>query len=146
MKCRDGILIKATVESIEGVIEKYLKNGIVPISHIRTYTIFPAVDRKWNDFMLESIIYHFSNKYTIIQISKAITKCNAIIVKNELAGMSNEEIIIHILSNEDSISDLCTESEVLNYLHEKGYIARKKLKNLSEILNRIKKNKKNEEH
>ncbi len=125
------------MQTTDAAISQYCIGDYVALKEIN-FAFFPETDFSWNIYLLEQYVAHFSAAYKLINNRYYVEDCVGAIVKKGSNIKSFDELIIYILKN-DFFSD--DSQEVLNYLCEKGYLARPSYAGIDNIIARVKREK-----
>lgn len=125
---KDNIIFD--VHATDSAIENYCKGDYIPIQDIETFVAFPYCSYKWNNFLLESYVASFSNEFKLIhpRYNKFSTS-GAIVKRNSTYNNFNDVIIDAVACSNIAL----TEKSVLDFLAEKGYIARRRANAITEL-------------
>lgn len=118
------------VPATDAAIANYCSGEYVTILDINTFVAFPYCSYRWNNYLLESFVAQYSKQFKLMH--SRYNKDNTIgaIVKRTSAFSDYDEILIDAVAN-SKVS--LNENDVLDYLQEKGYIARRRSDFLSKI-------------
>lgn len=117
------------VPATDAAIANYCSGEYVTILDINTFVAFPYCSYRWNNYLLESFVAQYSKQFKLMH--SRYNKDNTIgaIVKRTSAFSDYDEILIDAVANSKVPLN---ENDVLDYLQEKGYIARRR----SDFLNK----------
>ena len=118
-------------ESIDGMLERIITGNQASIKEASNFAIYPSTCHPWTEYLLESYVAKFSKKFKLIHICYAESKCSGAIVKRSSKIDSMDDVVIEYLVTH---KDIQTTNEALNGLVEDGYIARKRYKNIEDLL------------
>lgn len=118
-------------EAIDNVLEQIVAGKMASIKEASNFAIYPSTCYPWTEYLLESYVAKFSKKFKLIHICYAESKCSGAIVKRISQIDSMDAIVIEYLIVH---SEIQTVNEALNGLAEDGYIARKRYKNIEDLL------------
>ncbi len=118
------------VPATDAAIANYCSGEYVTILDINTFVAFPYCSYRWNNYLLESFVAQYSKQFKLMH--SRYNKDNTIgaIVKRTSAFSDYDEILIDAVAN-SKVS--LNENDVLDYLQENGYIARRRSDFLSKI-------------
>lgn len=118
------------VPATDAAIANYCPGEYVTILDINTFVAFPYCSYRWNNYLLESFVAQYSKQFKLMH--SRYNKDNTIgaIVKRTSAFSDYDEILIDAVAN-SQVS--LNENDVLDYLQEKGFIARRRADFLSKI-------------
>lgn len=113
------------------ILGKFCVGDYIPICNVDSFTFFPDAGFPWNEYLLEHYTASYSEKYTLLHTGFNADKCVGAIAKKS-AGFDNfNECVITILA-ESSVA--LKQQESLQYLYDNGYIARRSMGNIEELL------------
>lgn len=118
------------VEATDSAIENYCQSEYVPLNAINTFVAFPYCSYKWTNFLLESFVAQYSGQFELMHHRYNKDKTAGAIVKRSSKFSNYDEILIDAVAN--SKVDI-NEKDVLDYLQDKGFIARRRADFLSKI-------------
>ncbi len=118
------------VHATDSAIENYCKGDYIPIQDIETFVAFPYCSYKWNNFLLESYVASFSNEFKLMHPRYNKFSTSGAIVKRNSAFNSFNDVIIDAVACSKIV---LTEKNVLDFLVEKGYIARRRANVITEL-------------
>lgn len=123
--------VKFQTHKTDAVLERICTGRYIPLHEIREFAILPEATKPWTDFLLEQYIAFYSDKFYLMHGSFNKNCTAGAIVKRAYKYETFEEFITDVLSDSDII---LKKNEALNYLMEKGYIARRYLSNIEALL------------
>lgn len=123
------------IEATDEAIERICTGQYMSVQEIRDFGIFPYAGYQWNEFLLEHFVAKYSQKFTLFHICYSASVCAGAIVKRTSSFKNFEEVLIDILVNNDIILD---EDTALEYLCQKGYIGRRRYRDIGKILTEAK--------
>lgn len=125
---KDNIVFN--VPATDAAIANYCSGEYVTILDINTFVAFPYCSYRWNNYLLESFVAQYSKQFKLMH--SRYNKDNTIgaIVKRTSAFSDYDEILIDAVANSKVPLN---ENDVLDYLQEKGYIARRRSDFLTKI-------------
>lgn len=108
------------ITSTDAAIAMFMnEKEYLPLKAISSFGSFPYAGFPWNIFLLEHYVADFSDKYKLLHTTFNETNCVGAIVKKSANISTYDELIAVALA--DSDIDL-SESNVLSYLCDNGYI------------------------
>mgnify|MGYP002524399642 FL=1 len=119
------------VDKTDQTIDLFCQNEYIPISSIQNFAMFPDAGFSWNKYLLESYIFLFSKKYCLLNRGFNRNSAIGVIVKKSSGYESFNDLIEDELAN--SNIELNKET-ALDYLVDKGYLARRSFSDLEELL------------
>lgn len=121
--------IQFEVDVIDGLLDELVDEEI-GMKQISNFGGFPHCGKPWNLFLMESYCRRFSRKYKYLCLTPNNRNAGAIVKKD--ADYSYDEIMIHALAK--SKIEL-NEKNAFDYLLDAGYISRRQLVNIENIIN-----------
>lgn len=119
------------VPEIDNVIEKFCLGDYMPICELNQFSVLPYCGFAWNSYLLEHYIDKYSKKFKLLHTNFNENSSVGAIVKKTSHISSFEELIIDVLA--ESTQELNSKA-TLNYLCEKGYMARRSYANIEQVL------------
>lgn len=126
--------IKFDVDEIDNIIDGMFEGEYVPLGEINLFLSFPNIEYQWNNFVLESYLFNFSQKFRLIHTYFGIKDTCGAIVRAESTISDYPTLIIDVLKK---AGRTFSEKSALNYLVEKGYQARRSYKGIEIILRAV---------
>lgn len=121
------------IAKIDAAIDQFCKGDYISLNAIKTYGLFPSVGYEWNPYLLESFVATFSQKYKLFHTRFNAYACVGAIVKKSSHFKDLDDVLTDVLSRCKYISK---KSEALNYLFQRGYLAKRSYSNIEVILTR----------
>ncbi len=136
---RDMFISKDTisfdVDAIDKVIGSFFSKDYIPIREIDSYLAFPNVGYEWNEYLLESFVYSYSKKYSLLSNGFSLNNVAGVVVKK--SGLIHELV--------DACAKVLAESsiplekkEALNYLAKLNIITRRTYKEIDLAIRKAK--------
>lgn len=127
--------VRWDVPHIDAAIALRCPGKYVSLKSIQYFDAFPYVGYSWNSYLLEQYVATVSKEFTLMHSSYAKNNTSGAIVRRDAGFESFDEVLADILANApvDLEKDPC-----LGYLADAGYITRRKLSNINEIITRAK--------
>ena len=127
--------VRWDVPHIDAAITLRCPGKYVSLKSIQYFDAFPYVGYSWNNYLLEQYVATVSKDFTLMHSSYAKNNTSGAIVRRDAGFESFDEVLSDILANAavDLEKDPCLE-----YLADEGYITRRKLSNINEIITRAK--------
>lgn len=121
------------IDRTDSILNLLCAGDYIAIGKIQNFSIFPYAGFQWNIFLLEQYVFKYSHKYFLISPRFNQDNCIGAIVKrsSHLNVGSYDDFIVKALA--DSNADL-NPLDALHFLADEGYIARRKYKNLDEVI------------
>lgn len=129
--------INFDVEAIDAAIDKFCSGDYISILQINSFSIFPSVDIEWNSFLLESYAKWYSGAYKSMGSSYSVNKCIGAIVKKTSLFSDYDQILSDVIANEAEVN-LGDNNDVLNFLYDSGFIAKRRMSSIDQITSRAK--------
>lgn len=120
---------------IDGVIEQFISHEICSIKNACNFAVYPATCYPWTNYLLETYVAKFSNKFKLIHNSYSEGSCVGAIVKKSSPINSLDEVVVSVLTER---KDINTAAEALDCLVEEGYISKRRYKGIDELLTKAK--------
>ena len=123
------------VPHIDAAIALRCPGKYVSLKSIQYFDAFPYVGYSWNNYLLEQYVATVSRDFTLMHSSYAKNNTSGAIVRRDAGFESFDVVLADILANApvDLEKDSC-----LGYLADAGYITRRKISNINEIITRAK--------
>lgn len=126
------------VDRIDDVLEKFFNGDYLPFENVIFYTNFPTMDYPWNEYLLESYVYSFSNKFVLFHKSFNQSFPTGAIVRKESAIKTWEDLLIKVLRDNKINGDIMTANEAFDFLREHRYITVRRAKDIELIIAKAK--------
>lgn len=123
------------IEHTDAAIELFCPGGYIALSDVYDFNAFPYVGAQWNIYLLEHYVAAVSKTFRLMHSSYAKYGAYGAIVRKNAGFAAFEDVLSDALANADVPleKDAC-----LAFLSEHGYVAKKKLAKLDEILSKAK--------
>jgi hypothetical protein len=113
-------------------ISLFCKQDYISITAIDTFTSFPSIMYyPWTPFLLESYLHQYSKEYNILQSSFCETRVVGAIAKKTCHYQNFNDILVNVVA---TAACPLTPNEVLQYLCDEGFLARKKYADINKII------------
>jgi len=120
-----------SVYDTDEAIDRVCAGKYIPIKEVTNFGIFPHAGFPWNSFLLEHYVADYSQKYMLFHSSFNATDCAGAIVKRSAGISSFDDLIVDLLVN----SNIEMKKEpVLQFLNDKGYLARRRYSNIELLI------------
>lgn len=119
------------VDEIDALLERIIIGNMASIKEASNFAIYPSTCYPWTEYLLESYVAKYSQKFSLLHICYAESKCAGAIVKRSSQIDSMDAVVVEYLVIHPEIQ---SGNEALNGLVEDGYIARKRYKNIEDLL------------
>lgn len=128
-------LVTFDVEKVDNAVASYCPKKYASFVDVVNYTDFPTLEVNWNAFVLESYLYMNSKKFKLIHATFNGDKpVGAIVNKNSNISGFDDLLVAIIRDNQ-----LFEQEKAFAYLLENDYIRTRKVKNISSLIDRAKK-------
>lgn len=117
------------IDEIDNEISKFFVRDYLPLQDVISFVMFPYCGYAWNRFLLESFCFRFSRKYSLLL--KSFNNKNAGVIVKKGSNMTYNEVLIDAIAHSGAKFDVEIVGE---YLYNNGYIAKKRLGNISELI------------
>ncbi|PKM83776.1 MAG: hypothetical protein CVU88_01280 [Firmicutes bacterium HGW-Firmicutes-13] len=121
------------IDAIDNTIELFCPGDYVPLQSITVLTAFPFCGHPWNLYLLESFCRRFSRKFRF-DVLAVNSRCAGVIVR-KTCSLSYRQIMADAVAN--SAIEL-SEKKVIAFLFDNGYIGRRSLSNVDELITEAK--------
>lgn len=123
--------VKFDIEATDNAISTYLSKGYMLIKDIDSFLVFPNVGYEWNEFLLETYLMYYSDKYFLANNGRSL---------NNVAGA-----VVRKGSGFDNFIDVCadalarsgcelTKNKALNYLGEVNLLTRRRYSKIDDVI------------
>lgn len=119
----------------DNVIETICVNDYMSIKDIDLFLSFPSIEYKWNGFILECYLMHYSEKFSLVQLNISSDNYNGIVVKNSSKLKTYEDLAADMLAHCDDWND---EKTAIECLVNKGFQQRRAYNKISSVIKRAK--------
>lgn len=123
------------VPHVDAAIALRCPGQYIPLKAIQYFDAFPFVGYQWNSFLLEHYVATVSNTFTLMHSSYTKNAVSGAIVRRDAGFESFDDLLADAIAN--APIDLETKP-CLDYLADAGYITRKKISNIPDIISRAK--------
>lgn len=123
-------LVEFDIKRIDKAISVYCKKGYTSFYDVVNYNDFPTQQYPWNEFLLESYVYSFSEKFHLLHTMFNRDKPVGAIVKNDTDINEFDELLERIISE----NKLYEKEKALDYLIENSFIMRRRLNEIDTII------------
>lgn len=127
-------------ELVDMAITKFCQNEFVGISEVNTFTAFPECGYRWTPYLLESYLYSYSKMFILKHKSFNKTSVVGAIVRKASCFTDYLDIMAFALANADIPLD---KKSSLDFLAQNGYIERRRLNTIDEVIRKAEKMKLN---
>ena len=128
-------VVRWNVPHVDAAIALHCPGKYTSLKSIQYFDAFPFVGYPWNSYLLEQYVATVSKDFMLMHSSYAKNTTSGAIVRRDAGFESFDEVLADILAN----APVALENKpCLEYLANAGYITRKKLSNMAEIITRAK--------
>ena len=117
-------LTQDLIEKIDEITSTFvINNGYISLRKINDFFYYPDLGVEWTQFLLESIIYEYSNKFKIIKLDyRDYRYVSGIIVDRKYGIDTYEEVLRHALKTESEHMPFKSIDEVEKWLKDQELI------------------------
>ena len=115
--------------TIDKALDSVVVGEAIGLKEVTSFAMFPDCNFSWNLYLLESFCRRFSKTFKYMAVTTNSRNAGAIVRKE--CSLDYHNLIAHVLS-EKKVE--LNEDAVMDYLFEKGFIARRSYKNLSDLI------------
>lgn len=121
------------IARMDNAIERFCPNNYIPLRAIgkNDYPLLPGVEYPWTDYLLESYVYSTSKTFQLLHGSFNTNCCVGAIVRRTAGFQTFNELLVDALAHS---GEELTENYALDYFCQEGYIARRRLKGIEQIV------------
>lgn len=123
--------VQFQVKETDRILDKYCKGNYMPLADIKDFAIFPEASHPWNIFLLEQYVASFSDRYYIMHGGYNRKAVAGAMVKKKKAYSDFDDFITDVLA-QGNVN--LKKKEVLNYLADNGFIARRSYTNIESLM------------
>lgn len=127
-------------ELVDKAISRFCQNEFVSILDVNTFTAFPECGYRWTPYLLESYLYSYSKMFILKHKAFNKTSVAGAIVRKASCFTDYLDIMAFALANADIPLD---EKSSLDFLAQNGYIERRRLNTINEVIRKAEKMKLN---
>lgn len=127
--------VKWDIEHTDAAIELFCPGDYIALSDVYDFSAFPYVGTQWNIYLLEHYVAAVSKKFTLMHSSYAKYGAYGAIVRRDADLAEFDDVLADVLAKTDAPLE---KKACLAFLTEHGYIAKKKLSKMDEILSKAK--------
>jgi len=127
-------LVNFPVDAIDACLDIVCKGDFMPFLAVGDFTLFPHVDGfKWNPFLLQGFVQHFSKRFKYVGESKALDKCVGALVRRT-SPIENQTQIMAVAAAEHIEFGLNNAEELLEWFVEVGYLSSRRFKGIRDVM------------
>lgn len=119
------------VKETDTILERFCEGKYMPLSSIKEFATFPDASYPWTEYLLEQYVAYFSEKFYLLHGNYNKNCAVGAIVRKTCRFNSFDELVTDILAHSDIP---LRKKEVLDYLAENGYIARRSYTNIEALI------------
>lgn len=119
------------VSETDDMLDRICTGKYIPIREVQNFGIFPYAGFTWNSYLLEHYVAGYSHKYKLLHSGFNGTECAGAIIRRSAGIDSFDDLIVDILVN-NSIELM--KAPVLQYLSDKGYLARRRYSEIESLI------------
>lgn len=123
-------------ELVDKAISRFCQNEFISILDVNTFTAFPECDYRWTPYLLESYLYSYSKMFILKHKAFNKTSVAGAIVRKNSCFTDYLDIMALALANADIPLD---EKSSLDFLAQNGYIERRRLNTINEVIRKAEK-------
>ncbi len=123
------------VEQIDAVLDNFIQGDYTTIKTINLFLHFPTIDVPWNNFVLESYVAHYSQKFILLHTSYSATDCCGAVLRKD-AGISDyRTLIVDVLVKNTGWKN---KKDALQLLVDLGYQQRRSYSDIEKVMQEAK--------
>ena len=127
-------LVGFPVESVDDCLDVVCKGDFLPFLAVSDFTLFPHVEGfKWNSFLLQGFVQHFSKRFKYIGESKALDKCVGALVRRT-SPIENQTQVMAAAAAEHIEFGLNNAEELLEWFVENGFLSSRRFKGIRDVM------------
>jgi len=123
-------------ELVDKAISRFCQNEFISILDVNTFTAFPECGYRWTPYLLESYLYSYSKMFILKHKAFNKTSVAGAIVRKTSCCTDYLDIMALALANADISLD---EKSSLDFLAQNGYIERRRLNTINEVIRKAEK-------
>lgn len=123
-------------ELVDKAISRFCQNEFISILDVNTFTAFPECGYRWTPYLLESYLYSYSKTFILKHKAFNKTSVAGAIVRKNSCFTDYLDIMALALANADIPLD---EKSSLDFLAQNGYIERRRLNTINEVIRKAEK-------
>lgn len=117
--------------AIDAVLNQIVIGNMCSLKEASNFAIYPSTCYPWTEYLLESYVAKYSNEFKLCHGVYAEGKCCGAVVKKSVSLNSIDDVVVEYLVLNREIQ---TAKEALERLVDDGFIARKRYKNIEDLL------------
>lgn len=119
------------VSETDDALDRVCTGKYIPICEVQNFGVFPYAGFTWNSYLLEHYVASYSRKYKLLHSGYNGTECAGAIVRHSAGIDSFDDLIIDLLVNNPIEMK---KAPVLQYLSDKGYLARRRYSEIESLI------------
>lgn len=128
--------INFDTELVDKAISRFCQNEFSSILDVNTFAAFPECGYRWTPYLLESYLYSYSKMFMLKHKAFNKTSVSGAIVRKASCFTDYLDIMAFALANADIPLD---EKSSLDFLAQNGYIERRRLNTINEVIRKAEK-------
>ena len=120
-----------SVFETDAVLDRFCDGNYMPIGDVTAFALFPDASYPWTEYLLEQYAAFFSEKFYLMHGNYNKNCAVGAIVRKTCHFDSFDELVTDILAHSEIP---LRKKEVLDYLAENGYIARRSYTNIEALM------------
>jgi hypothetical protein len=117
--------------TIDAVLNQIVIGNMCSLKEASNFAIYPSTCYPWTEYLLESYVAKYSDEFKLCHGGYAEGKCCGAVVKKSVSLNSIDDVVVEYLVLNREIQ---TSKEALERLVDDGFIARKRYKNIEDLL------------
>ena len=128
-------LARFDIEATDDVLDRLCAGDELPLKDVTFWGSFPDAGYPWNPFLLQHYVADFSRQFHLACNGYTVDTPTGIIVRNTSRVQDFDEALIELLAKSELVLE---EKGALQYLQDKGAIARKKYHRIAYVVDQAK--------
>ena len=120
-----------SVPEVDAVLDRFCAGKYMPLGVVAEFALFPEASFPWTTYLLEQYVAFFSEKFYLLHGNYNKNCAVGAIVRKTCHFNSFDELVTDILVHSDIPLQ---KKNVLDYLAENGYIARRSYTNIEALM------------
>ena len=126
--------IQFPVESVDECLDAVCRGDFMPLRAVDDFTLFPHIDGyRWNPFLLQGFVLHFSKRFKYVGESKALDKCVGALVRRT-SPIENQTQVMAVAAAEHIEFGLNNAEELLEWFVEAGFLSSRRFKGIRDVM------------
>lgn len=127
--------VQWNIPHVDAAISLHCTGKYVSLKRIQFFDAFPFVGYPWNSYLLEQYVATVSKEFMLMHSTYAKNTTSGAIVRRDAGFEHFNDVLVDVLVSAPLVLE---KAPCLEYLASEGYITRKKLSNIAEIITRAK--------